>query len=64
MKIEKIRREILTADKTAELLKVTRTTLYRWEKNGTLTPYRSGGRVMYRSEDVINHLTGRENENR
>lgn len=57
-RIEKIRSGVLTANKTAELLKTTRNTLYRWEKNGTLIPYRTGGRVMYRAEDVINLLTG------
>lgn len=57
-KIERLRGEALTASKASEVLKVSRNTLYRWEKNGTLIPYRRGGRVMYKVEDVVNFLIG------
>jgi excisionase family DNA binding protein len=58
IEIEKIRNEMITADKAAEVLMVTRNTLYRWEKKGTLIPVKVGGKVLYRFEDVKNFITG------
>lgn len=56
--IEKIHSEMITADKAAEILFVTRNTLYRWHKKGILIPVKVGGKVLYRFEDVRNFLTG------
>lgn len=56
--IEKIRSEMIPANKAAEILMVTRNTLYRWEKNGMLMPVKVGGRVLYKLEDVRNFISG------
>ena len=56
--IAKIRSEMITADKAAEIIGVTRDTLLRYRKNGILNCVKAGGRVLYRFEDVRNFLTG------
>lgn len=56
--IAKIRSEMITADKAAEILMVTRNTLYRWQKKGILLPVKVGGKVLYRFDDVKNFITG------
>ncbi|BBD45321.1 Hypothetical protein PEIBARAKI_5314 [Petrimonas sp. IBARAKI] len=58
VEIEKIRKEMITADKAAEILMVSRNCLYRWAKKGVLTPIKVGGKVLYRFEDVKNFITG------
>lgn len=42
----------LTSEQTADLLSVDRSTLYRWEKKGILTPCKAGGVVRYREKDI------------
>jgi DNA-binding transcriptional MerR regulator len=42
----------LTAKQVADKLQVNRTTLWRWEKNGTLMPLKIGGVKRY-SQDQI-----------
>jgi predicted DNA-binding transcriptional regulator AlpA len=42
----------LTAKQMADKLQVNRTTLWRWEKNGTLKPLKIGGVKRY-SQDQI-----------
>jgi DNA-binding transcriptional MerR regulator len=42
----------LTARQMAEKLQVNRTTLWRWEKKGTLTPLKIGGVKRY-SQDQL-----------
>ena len=42
----------LTAKQVADKLQVNRTTLWRWEKNGTLKPLKIGGVKRY-SQDQI-----------
>lgn len=56
--IAKIRSEMITADKAAEILMVTRNTLYRWQKKGILLPVKVGGKVLYKFDDVKNFITG------
>ena len=41
-----------SADKVAEMLDVSRPTLWRWEKIGYLVPIRVGGKVRYKMSDV------------
>jgi predicted DNA-binding transcriptional regulator AlpA len=42
----------LTAKQMADKLQINRTTLWRWEKNGTLKPLKIGGVKRY-SQDQI-----------
>ena len=42
----------LTAKQAAEKLQVSRRTLERWEKSGTLTPKRIGGIKRYKASDL------------
>ncbi len=49
----------LSRTKTALMLGVTLSTLWRWDKENYLTPVRVGGKVLYRESDiqrVINHI--------
>ena len=49
----------LVPDKYARrILGVTRTTLFRWEKSGYLTPVRIGAKRMYRYSDLGEILRG------
>lgn len=41
-----------TIKQVAEIFSVDRTTLYRWEKIGYLTPIKAGGVVRYRKSDI------------
>lgn len=50
--------EYLTADGTAELLGVNKTTLWRWRKEGLLIPFHVGRKIRYRKSDVINFMEG------
>lgn len=56
--LRELKSEIITADEAAEIIGVTRDTLLRYRKNGILNCVKAGGRVLYRSEDVRNFLTG------
>lgn len=48
----------------AEMLGVSRTTLYNWEKSGYLIPVRIGRKVLYRAADIeeISAKTQQSNE--
>lgn len=46
----------LTIDETAELLGVSRTTLWRWNKEGKLKLTKYIGRAVYEKRDVYNVL--------
>ncbi len=41
-----------SANKVAEMLSVSKPTLWRWEKCGYLKPFRIGGKVRYKMSDV------------
>lgn len=45
-------KELLTIDEVAEMLKVSKMTLHRWDKNGILTKIEVGGQRRYRRSDV------------
>ena len=45
---------LISADKAAEMLDVSRPTLWRWEKLGYLIPMKIGGKLRYRLSDVKN----------
>ena len=42
----------LSRTKTALMLGVTLSTLWRWDKENYLTPVRVGGKVLYRESDI------------
>lgn len=47
-----ISKELLTIDEVAEMLKVSKMTLHRWDKNGVLKKIEVGGHRRYRRSDV------------
>ena len=51
--------EFLTAKETAEFLKISPSSLIRWNKSGYLVPVRVGSRKMYRIEDLEAILQGK-----
>lgn len=44
--------ELLTIDEVAKILKVSKMTLHRWDKNGILKKVDVGGQRRYRRSDV------------
>lgn len=49
--------ELLTASEVAAALRVTKVTVHRWSKDGTLSPIRLGSKaVRFRREDVAQLL--------
>lgn len=44
--------ELLTIDEVAKILKVSKMTLHRWDKNGVLKKVDVGGQRRYRRPDV------------
>lgn len=47
-----ISKELLTIDEVSEMLKVSKMTLHRWDKNGILRKIEVGGHRRYRRADV------------
>ena len=47
-----ISKELLTIDEVAEMLKVSKMTLHRWDKNGVLKKIEVGGHRRYRRSDI------------
>ncbi len=48
-------KELLTREQTADLLHITLTTLWRWTKQGKLKSYGIGGRIYYKTDEVLNN---------
>lgn len=48
----------LTTEKVHEMLSVSLTTLWRWEKRGYLVPISYGGQKRYRKSDVERIIEG------
>lgn len=52
---------LISIDEACSLLNSVRSTLWVWEKKGTLIPAsRIGKRVMYRKSDVVDFMMGRK----
>lgn len=51
--------EFLTANQTADFLKVDKSSLWRFEKSGYLVPVRVGSKRLYRIEDIEKILQGK-----
>ncbi len=49
--------EYLTPDETAELLKVTKPTIWRYRKRGKLTPYYFENKVYYKRSEIEQGFT-------
>lgn len=47
-----ISKELLTIDEVCEMLKVSKMTLHRWDKNGVLKKIEVGGHRRYRRSDI------------
>ena len=47
-----ISKELFTIDEVCEMLKVSKMTLHRWDKNGVLKKIEVGGHRRYRRSDV------------
>lgn len=54
--------KMLTADEAASILSVTSVTLWRWAKNGYLTPVKAGRKVYYWMSDIDNLLKKKEDK--
>lgn len=50
--------EILTREEVKDLLKISYTTLWKYNKNGTLKAKKLGRKVYYLREDLSNFLNG------
>lgn len=49
---ENTQSEYITRHEVAKLLKITLPTLHEWTKQGFLTSYKMGARVLYKREEV------------
>ena len=56
-----ISKELLTIDEVCEMLKVSKMTLHRWDKNGVLKKIEVGGHRRYRRSDVEAITLNRKN---
>ncbi len=48
--------EYLTRSEVCELLKIDRSTLWRWTKNGTLTAFGVQNRVYYKRSEIDDYI--------
>lgn len=48
--------ELLTVAETSQLLKIDRTTLWKWTKDGKLKRYGIGNRVYYKKSEVLESI--------
>jgi hypothetical protein len=49
--------DLLTKKQVCELLQITLTTLWRWEKNGKIETYGIGKNRYYKKAEILNLLT-------
>jgi len=49
--------KLLTVTETSRLLKIDRTTLWKWTKQGKLKRYGMGNRVYYKKSEVLESIT-------
>lgn len=50
--------KLYTSEEVAELLKVTRPTIYRYIKEGKITPVKRGKNWYFTEENIKNYLGG------
>ena len=46
--------EFLTRTEACEMLKIQKTTLWRWQKKGVLDSYTIEGRSLFKRQDILN----------
>lgn len=51
--IIKASERLITPEQAADTLKVSKVTLWRWEKSGYLIPVSIGGKKRYRNSDIV-----------
>ena len=49
----------LTPDEVATMIGVSKNTLWRWEKDGYLTPFKIGRKIRYKQSDVTTLIIGK-----
>ena len=49
---------LLTLEQTAAKIQTTKVTLWRWAKQGYLSPVRVGGKVFYKESDIKKLMEG------
>lgn len=49
---------LLTPEQTATKIQTTKVTLWRWAKQGYLSPVRVGGKVFYKESDIKKLMEG------
>ena len=52
---------LLSRSECADLLKISKTTLWRWTKTNKVKSYGIEGRIYYKSDEVINALVALKN---
>lgn len=50
--ITKASERLITPEQAADTLKISKVTLWRWEKSGYLIPISIGGKKRYRNSDI------------
>ena len=45
--------EFVTVDEACKLLSISKPTLWRWGRNGTVTPIKKAGRVYYQKKELL-----------
>ncbi len=48
--------DLITIEQAAKLLHISRPTLHKWKKQGTIQQYRLCGRVYFRRSEILNSL--------
>lgn len=54
--VQESQKEILTIKETCEMLGINRTTLWNWEKKGTVKSYGVEGRKFFKRSEILNTL--------
>jgi excisionase family DNA binding protein len=57
-----VKTEFLSRKEVSILLKITFPTLNEWTKQGLLTSYKIGNRVLYKTEEVHSSITSLNNQ--
>jgi predicted site-specific integrase-resolvase len=57
--MEELKEQFLTREQVAELCHVTPTTIFRWDKAGTIKSYGLGIKALYKKEEILDQILGR-----
>ena len=56
---KELENEFLTREQVAKLCHVTSTTIFRWDKAGTIKSYGLGIKALYKKEEILDQILGR-----